>query len=526
MSGETPCKPSRRSSRKIALALLTGVTVAATGVSSSALAGRGGGGGGGHGGGGGGGGFHSGGGGGFYGGGGGFTGRVGGGSFHGYTARGVSPSFAGHTYAGHAYASRVVASHFYTPHPNAGRYAISRGVATAHYGLATHAPINAANRLRPQGQFALSHVAAQNFRGLNNFNRAGFNRNAFGNRQAWNHWGGRFWGAGWHRWGWGWGGWAGPVFWPYLYGDIFSFCLWPYDYFDPFWAFGPDFVLASIFAPGPSGGPDYGYGPDSGYTTGNPPSVYYGTTRAENKTITETEAAAAESCSGLAPGVTNLPIAEIRSTVKPTPDQATALDELNAESTKANTIVNAACPTAVPLTPVARLDTAESRLEAVVEAVQVMRGPLEKFYDSLNDEQKHRFDTMGNNPTRGSASPGGDVAALCSQQSSDVTKLPVQRIEQVVQPNAQQQEAFDALKEASEDSAGQLQGSCPAQMPQTPVARLDAVRTRLNAMVEAMKTVRPKLADFYASLSDEQKARFNTMGPPQNAPAPHQSSDQ
>jgi hypothetical protein len=106
---------------------------------------------------------------------------------------------------------------------------------------------------------------------------------------------------------------------------------------------------------------------------------------------------------------------------------------------------------------------------------------------------------------------------LCGRQASDVTKLPVQRIEQVVQPTAQQQEAFDALKKASENTASQLQASCPAQMPQTPVARLDAVNMRLTAIVEAMKTVRPKLESFYASLSDEQKAKFNTMGPPESA---------
>ena len=33
-------------------------------------------------------------------------------------------------------------------------------------------------------------------------------------------------------------------------------------------------------------------------------------------------------------------------------------------------------------------------------------------------------------------------------------------------------------------------------------------------MTAAVKTVRPALADFYSSLTDEQKARFNTLGPP------------
>jgi hypothetical protein len=54
-------------------------------------------------------------------------------------------------------------------------------------------------------------------------------------------------------------------------------------------------------------------------------------------------------------------------------------------------------------------------------------------------------------------------------------------------------------------------------MPQTPLDRFDAVGTRLNAMENAIKTVRPALASFYDSLTDEQKARFNTLGPPRTA---------
>jgi hypothetical protein len=38
-------------------------------------------------------------------------------------------------------------------------------------------------------------------------------------------------------------------------------------------------------------------------------------------------------------------------------------------------------------------------------------------------------------------------------------------------------------------------------------------------MLTAMHTVRPKLQQLYASLSDEQKARFDTMGPPSTASA-------
>jgi hypothetical protein len=49
------------------------------------------------------------------------------------------------------------------------------------------------------------------------------------------------------------------------------------------------------------------------------------------------------------------------------------------------------------------------------------------------------------------------------------------------------------------------------------VARVDTVETRLTAMADAIKSVRPDLQNFYASLSDEQKAKFNTIGPPPKA---------
>jgi hypothetical protein len=377
---------------------------------------------------------------------------------------------------------------------------------------ATANTINSPNAATARSQFAHNRLAARNFHGLHNFNRTGFNRNAFGNAHSWNHWGGRFWGAGWNNWGGGWGGWAGPVFWPYLYGDIFSYALWPYGYYDSFWAFGPGFLLASIFAPGPYFGPDY-------YGYADSPDVYYGSTSADQRANARTSAAAAQSCNGLAPGVTDLPIAQIRKTVQPTADQSAALDALSTAADKANNIVVASCPNDIPLTPVARLDSAEKRVEAMTQAVQIVRDPLGKFYDSLSDEQRQKFDAIGSAETGHESAAPQDIASLCGPQPGDVAALPVQRIEQVVQPNAQQQAAFDNLKQVSQKVTDDLSAACPAQAPQTPVARLNAVKTRLEAMLTAMKTVRPPLQAFYASLSDEQKAKFNTLGPPQSASA-------
>ncbi len=39
-----------------------------------------------------------------------------------------------------------------------------------------------------------------------------------------------------------------------------------------------------------------------------------------------------------------------------------------------------------------------------------------------------------------------------------------------------------------------------------------------------MNTIRPKLQDFYASLNDEQKAKFNIMGPPPTPSAQRKQS--
>jgi len=348
------------------------------------------------------------------------------------------------------------------------------------------------------------------------------------------------------RWGWGWGGWAGPVFWPFLLGDALSFIFWPYTYYDPFWWYGPPFIWASIFAPGPYFGADYGYGPDYyGYGYGpeygyaGSPNIYYGSShgdgyrtadrgryaarneQADREALAETNTAALESCTGLAPGVTNLPIEQIRQTVHPTADQEAALDDLSAASSRASDVIKSSCPSSVPLTPIGRLDAAEQRLDATVKAIQIVRPPLEKLYQGLSDEQRQRFNAM-NGSTKGAPSAGNMVAA-CSQPAGSFIDLPAQRIEQVVQPTAQQQSAFDNLKRGAQNASDKLQSSCPTAVPLSPVARVDAVETRLSAMADAIKSVRPDLQNFYASLNDEQKAKFNTVGPPpKSAPSQQQ----
>jgi hypothetical protein len=354
--------------------------------------------------------------------------------------------------------------HQFASHNLGHNQAINAGHNLASHNQLSHNQLS--HNQFTHNQFSHNQFAAGNFHGLNNFNHTGFNRNAFGNTGNWNHWGGRFWGAGWNNWGWGWGGWAGPVFWPFLLGDALSFIFWPYAYYDPFWWYGPPFIFASIFAPGPYFGLDYGYGPDyygdwygTGYDYGyaGSPNIYYGSSRgggystaaqgryaarteqADREALAETNTAAIESCGGLAPGVTNLPIDQIRQTVHPIADQEAALDDLSAASSQASDIIKSSCPSSVPLTPTGRLDAAEQRLDATIKAIQVVRSPLEKFYQALSDEQRQRFNAM-NGSSEGAPS-AANMTAACSQGAGNFIDLPVQRIEQVVQPTAQQQPA-------------------------------------------------------------------------------------
>ena len=240
--------------------------------------------------------------------------------------------------------------------------------------------------------------------------------------------------------------------------------------------------------------------------------------QADREARAETNTEALEGCIGIAPGVTSLPIDQIRETVHPTIDQEAALDTLSAASLQASEITKSSCLASVPLTLIGRLAAAEQRLDATIKAIRLVLSPLERFYEALGDEQRGRFNAM-NGSTEGARSPS-DMAAMCSQQAGTFIDLPAQRIEQVVQPTAQQQSAFDDLKKAAQKVGDQLQSSCPTAVPKSPVAWLETIETRLSAVADAIKAIRPTIKNFYASLSDEQKARLNMMAP---APLPASS---
>jgi hypothetical protein len=86
-----------------------------------------------------------------------------------------------------------------------------------------------------------------------------------------------------------------------------------------------------------------------------------------------------------------------------------------------------------------------------------------------------------------------------------------------VHPTEAQRASLASLQDASAKAADLLKSSCQNSEAITPPARLEAVGKRLDTLLQAVKTVRTALDDFYGKLSDEQKAQFEAIGPNRSA---------
>ena len=313
-------------------------------------------------------------------------------------------------------------------------------------------------------------------------------------------------------------GFVGPLFWPYAYDDFVDYTFYPYAY-DTFWPYAYDDFYDGMFGAYASGyggtyasvGPSNGYGADYGgnYRGGrNNRGVSSGRAFAAGRSIE------ADLCIGQTAGLTDWPIERIAQTVEPNDAQRAILDELKGATAQALDQVKAACPTALPSTPTGRIEAMRQRLEAMLAAVRTVRPVLEKFFDSLNDEQKARFNALSpDNPDQQQAQR--DLTQVCGARASGIAALPLERIERAVRPDDAQRSALNDLQNATAEASNLLSSDCPTYRALTPVGRLQAMEQRLDAMLRAVQTVQPALEKFYASLGDEQKERFNRLSPAQ-----------
>jgi hypothetical protein len=298
--------------------------------------------------------------------------------------------------------------------------------------------------------------------------------------------------------------WLGPVFWPYAYSDIFNYTFWPYAYDPGYWAYAYDDFVDTVFW-----GTDSPY---SAYARYPEPGAAITDYRARGRASVSPQTLR-QLCAGPDKGATAWPIEEIARAVHPRPDQRALLDELKAAATKAADVFS--CADSYAMTPPGRLRAMTNRVSATLDAVKIVRPALEQFYNSLNDEQKARFNALGPNVgdrAQQQAQQGANAEAeKCGEPKSSLTQLPIERMEAVLHPAGKQKEALDRLSQATKNAVERLQAACPDDVPLTPLGRLEAMEKRLDAMVQAAALVQPALDEFYAALSNEQKARFNTL---------------
>jgi len=100
---------------------------------------------------------------------------------------------------------------------------------------------------------------------------------------------------------------------------------------------------------------------------------------------------------------------------------------------------------------------------------------------------------------------------LCGDDSREIAGLPINQIQQAIQPNEAQRAALDDLASAWIMAAQIVRASCLTQTAFTAPDRLAVMHQRIGVMIEAVLAVRQPLGKFYDLLEDEQEARLNAL---------------
>jgi len=292
---------------------------------------------------------------------------------------------------------------------------------------------------------------------------------------------------GWWQHGDGGYGWVGPMFWPFALYDIYDYALWGDGM--GFWGYGYRDIYAAIFTP---------YDDDELARYVSPPQ---GRKFRKFPTLERV-------CSDHAGELASLPVEQIRQSMRLSEEQQSILDDLRKASVEAAQTIHAACPTEAASTPLGRLAAMQQRLEAMKSAIERIRTPFEKFQESLDDDQKAELAEL--NGQRAPFAPKVPTAQSCTPP--ETLQWPVSEIEAKLHLSETQREQLDALQRMNAFARNTLNFACQPDDNLTPPDRLATADTRLDAMLDAIRLIAPALDDFLATLSEEQKAQFETIG--------------
>jgi hypothetical protein len=201
-------------------------------------------------------------------------------------------------------------------------------------------------------------------------------------------------------------------------------------------------------------------------------------------------------------------IEHIGGEIRPNAAQRPLLQKLGGALAMASGFLTKFCPAEIPAQPVARLRLAETQLEALTVALDIIRGPLQDLEQSLNRNQRARLAATLSAPSTGSVSAAAVPACGAAPSAADRA---IDALNQSLQPNDTQRVAMDATKEAFGAAARVLDAQCPTSLPPTLSERLKAMQARLDAEWRAVLTIRVALENLESGLSDEQRARLNAL---------------
>jgi hypothetical protein len=273
--------------------------------------------------------------------------------------------------------------------------------------------------------------------------------------------------------------WRGAVYWPTAYRDTFGYIVSGANEAGAFWAHSSNDIYDGVFVPAMA------------------------STLHSDKPLGAGIACDAERNQAIS-------LEPMQQELHPTQAQRTLLDALRGALEQANNRARVSCTTtSPPLTPTARLETMWDRLRALRQAVGLIRTPLKTLYESLSDEQKARINSLADAAAAGRR---GNVleSQVCTDSASRSPEWPAKPIEEAVRPTEQQRATLGALAGTTSHLSALLLPSCPPAMLVTPTGRLEAVVNRLDSMIYAVTLERAALNNFYASLDEDQKARFDT----------------
>jgi hypothetical protein len=104
---------------------------------------------------------------------------------------------------------------------------------------------------------------------------------------------------------------------------------------------------------------------------------------------------------------------------------------------------------------------------------------------------------------------------FCDARSAGLTQMKTGWLARLLKPNDAQTKALDELAAASAKAIDMFAGACPKRVPrlQTSAEQFEMMERRIDNAAQAVKTVRPAFAAFYALLDDRQKAKLDELGP-------------